>query len=547
MESLEQTLYRFKHTIEKSPQDYSRVEDFFEGIRCLKPDNPKVAHELNKFVRFITRNQVMASSDMSMCEKFYLLHKRSLLFDALTDFDAYLQYLEFDREPEKKFYLPRRKALLPVVRALQDLDDDKLDILGVSLPPGTGKTTLAIFYLSRLMGKEPNKPNLGGSHSNAFLRGFYDEILRVFTSGEYLWSDVFPGVQVTNTNAKDMMIDLDKRKRFTSLSLRSIEAGNAGLVRAENLLYCDDLCSGIEEALSKERMDSLWQKYTVDLRQRKIGRCKELHIQTRWSVHDILGRLEREYEDNERVRFISVPALDENDESNFDYQFGVGFSTAFYHDIRSTMDDISFKALYMNQPLEREGLLYNEDDLRRYYDLPSDKPDAILAVCDTAEGGGDDTFLPVGYVYGDDYYIEDCVCDNGLPEVTDALCADMLLKHSVKQCQFESNSAGGRTADKVQEKVKEKGGVTHITKKRTTANKETKIIVNSSFVKEHFIFKDKSRYAPNSSYAKMIRLLCSYTVMGKNKHDDVPDGMAQFAEYIQSLKGRAVEIIKRPF
>ena len=32
------------------------------------------------------------------------LHKRSLLFDALIDFDAYLQYVEFDREPSKRFY-----------------------------------------------------------------------------------------------------------------------------------------------------------------------------------------------------------------------------------------------------------------------------------------------------------------------------------------------------------------------------------------------------------------------------------------------------------
>ena len=192
-------------------------------------------------------------------------------------------------------------------------------------------------------------------------------------------------------------------------------------------------------------------------------------------------------------------------------------------------------------------MLYHEEDLRRYYELPDREPDAILGVCDTAEGGGDYTFLPVAYAYGDDYYIEDCVCDNGLPEVTDALCAEILLKHGVHQCQFESNSAGGRTADKVNEKIKERGGRTHITKKRTTANKETKIIVNSTFVKEHFLFKDRSRYAPNSPYGKMMKLLCSYTVTGKNKHDDVPDGLAQLAEYICSLSGNKVEIIKRPF
>ena len=145
------------------------------------------------------------------------------------------------------------------------------------------------------------------------------------------------------------------------------------------------------------------------------------------------------------------------------------------------------------------GLLYHPDDLRRFYDLPEGEPDAIIGICDTAEGGGDDTFLPVGYVFGQDHYILDCVCTSALPEVTDNLCAEMLLKHKVKMCRFESNSAGGRTADKVQEKVKAKNGITHITKKRTTANKETKIIVNSSWVKEHCLFVDETKIKKRQS------------------------------------------------
>lgn len=107
----------------------------------------------------------------------------------------------------------------------------------------------------------------------------------------------------------------------------------------------------IEVALSKERLDKLWQTYTTDLRQRKIGdKCKELHIATRWSVHDVIGRLESEYSNNQRAKFIVIPALDANDESNFDYAYGVGFSTKVYHEQRDIMDDASWRALYMNEP-----------------------------------------------------------------------------------------------------------------------------------------------------------------------------------------------------
>ena len=413
----------------------------------------------------------------------------------------------------------------------------------------THNTTLAIFLLTWIAGRDPNNPNLTGSHSNSFVRGVYDECLRLFDQkGEYLWHDVFPSVQVSSTNAKDCRIDLDKRQRFETLEFTSIGTGNAGLYRAANLLYCDDLVSGIEVALSKERLDKLWETYTTDLRQRKIGdKCKELHIATRWSVHDVIGRLEREYENNPRAKFIRIPAMNEDDESNFDYEFGVGFSTKFYREQRDIMDSVSWKALYQNQPIEREGLVYHPDELRRFFELPAEEPDAIIGVCDTKDKGTDYAFLPVGYVYGHDYYIWDCVCDNGLPDTVDARLADILVRDKVKMCRFESNSAGRRIAEKIQGEVKRLGGVTNITTKFTTANKETKIIVNSAWVKEHCLFLDESKYKRNTDYGRMMDMLCSYTVAGKNKHDDVPDGMAMFAEFAQSLNGAAVEVFSRPF
>lgn len=491
---------------------------------------------------------VPSLSDAKEMYKFFDLHKRVLLAAAPHDFDSYLLYVEWNREPDKKFYPPRRKVLKQVVDALQELADDKLDLLTVSLPPGSGKTTLAIFYLTWLAGRLPNEPMLTGSHSNAFIRGVYDECLRILAKdGDYLWHDVFPALKVSNTNAKDCRIDIDKRQRFETLEFTSIGTGNAGLYRAATLLYCDDLVSGIEVALSKERLDKLWETYTTDLRQRKIGdHCKELHIATRWSVHDVIGRLEREYANSDRAKFIVVPALDENDESNFDYAYGVGFNTRFYHEQRNIMDDVSWRALYMNQPIERDGILYQKDELRRYFDLPDGEPDAIIAVCDTKDRGADYCCMPIAYQYGQNFFIEDILCDNSKPEIVDARLVEILLKHKVKLARFESNSAGGRVAQAVQAQVKKKGGITHITTKFTTTNKDTKIIVNSPYVKEHFLFKDDTAF-PNKDYKRAMDMLCSYTMMGKNRHDDVPDAFSQLSEFIQSMQSGTVEVFKRPW
>ncbi len=539
---------KLQEIVSEKPYEYQAVSDLFEMARIVEQDDSKLAHSINKYLRNLIPKQVRnAKNDLSTREKFYFLNKRCLLFDAKVDFDAYMQYIEYDREPEKRFYLPRRKQIFPIVQALQDLEDDTLDLLTISTPPGVGKTTLGIFFLTWVMGKYPGSCNLASAHSGMLTNSFYDGVLSTITDPEYLWADVFPGIRIAGTNSKEGTVDLDKRKRFKTLTCRSIDGSLTGATRCEKYLYADDLVSGIEEAMSKDRLDKLWEKYTNDLKSRKKLDCKEIHIATRWSVHDVIGRLERQYDGDSRARFLSFPALGENDESNFDYDYGVGFDTKYFWDMRESLDDVSWRCLFMNEPIEREGLLYHEDDLRRYFELPKEEPDAIIAVCDTKDKGKDYAFLPVAYVYGQDYYIDDCVCDNGNPDIVDARLVDILLRHEVQMCRFESNSAGGRIAEKVQEEVKSKNGITHITTKYTTQNKETKIIVNSPWVKEHCLFKHSSGYQKSSDYGRMINFLCMWTMAGKNKHDDVPDGMAMLAEYAQSLDGAKVEVFQRPF
>ena len=127
-------------------------------------------------------------------------------------------------------------------------------------------------------------------------------------------------------------------------------------------------------------------------------------------------------------------------------------------------------------------------------------------------------------------------------------CISLLfcIMKSIQQAQFESNKEGSRTANEVERLVKEKGGRTHITKKYTTQNKETKIIVNSAWVKKHVYFKDPSKYDARDDYGMFMGQLCSYSQLGKNKGgDDAPDSMAMFALYVQDLEGGQAEVYSR--
>ena len=524
--------------------DYDNLLSLLGMANEVIREDKELSRKLANKVRFLAL-RLCATGDI----KYYDLYNKALLFLAQEhkDFDSYLLYVEKNRDPEDRYYQPRRNKIYWLVQKMQRLIDDELDILSISMPPGTGKTTLGEFFISFVMGHYPNTPNLMSSHSGFMTRMFYDAVLNIITSNEYCWSDVFPDVVFEGNNAKEETINLGRWQPFKTLTCRPIRGSLTGVTRCEGFLYVDDLVSGIEEALSIDRLDKLYGEYTTDLKSRKKKKAKEIHIATRWSVHDVIGRLERMYEGNPRAEFIAVPDIDpQTGKSNFDYDYDVGFDEKYFHDMEMSMDDVSYRCLYKSDPIEREGILYHPTELQRYIGgLPDREPDSILAICDTKDTGTDYNFLGVFYQHGDRYYLEDLVFKNIDPGTLDELNSDMLVKHHVQQAQFESNKEGSRTANEVERLVKAKGGRCHITKKYTTQNKETKIIVNSSWVKEHVIFKDITEYEPKSDYGVMMSFLCSYTQLGKNKHDDAPDTLAMFAQFVDALLGGEGQVVKR--
>lgn len=519
------------------------------GILEELPEEKEYVFALTKYVK----NQAQYWHIQTANQQYGDLYWKAMLVEAPHLFDSYLLYLEKNREESEKFYEPKRDILIKhgLIQALQDLEDDKLDLLSISMPPGTQKTTLEKFFCSWIIGKYPKDYSLFFSHSSDITDMFYRGVLDITTDAlEYTWGEIFPNVTLQATNAKAQTINFGKYKPFSSIQCTSVGSKNAGKVRTNRYLYCDDLIGGIEEALNKLHLDKLWRIYTTDAKQRKLNeQVKEIHIATRWSVHDVIGRLQRTYENSDRVRFIVIPDIDEETgESNFNYKYN-GISVKHFNDIALTMDDISYKCLYKNQPIEREGLLYHNEDLRRYISLPTREPDAILGICDVKNKGTDFMFLPCAYQYDNDYYCVDCVCDdNSDYGVQYERLANLIVEHNMQQCEFESNNGGDRVSFEVNKRVEAKGGRCNITDKPTTTNKETRIIVNADWVKKHVLFRDKELYSPKDDYGIMMNWLLTYSVVGKNPHDDVPDGWANFALYVTKPNNAGtVEVVQNPF
>lgn len=471
--------------------------------------------------------------------------------------DSYFQYIEKKREPKDRFYMPRRKQLIKIglVDALQGMIDDKYDILCVSLVPGAGKSTIEKFFHSAVAGWFPKDYSLFYSHSGDITRMYYDGVYDIVTNDDdYAWHDIFPNLSVTSTNAKMEQFNIGKYKPFPSVQCTSVGSKNAGKVRASKFLLVDDMIGGIEEALNPTILDKLWDKYAVDARQRKTqdtdGKpCKEIHIATRWSVHDVIGRVQNMYIGNPRVKTISAPDVDPvTGESNFDYEYG-GFTKEFFADQQLLMDEISYRCLYKQEPIEREGLLFPDDKIRRYFNLPHGEPEIITAQCDTKGKGTDYFVMPILQKYGEDYYCVDCVCDNTADyEMQYENASNTLVNNQVQECEFERNAGGDRVAMEVNKRVENKGWICNITDVPTETNKEARIFQCSNWILQHIIFKDQSLYKPNEPYGVMVSLLKRYSVTGKKQLDDVPDVFSNFAlRMTQGSRIAKVEAVHNPF
>lgn len=471
--------------------------------------------------------------------------------------DSAFQYLEKKREPKERFYMPRRKQFLKIglIDALQGMIDDRYDILCISLVPGAGKTTVEKMFHALVAGWFPRDFSLFYSHSGDITRMYYDGVYDIVTNTEeYTWNEIFPDLSVTSTNAKMEQFNVGKYKSFPSVQCTSVGSKNAGKVRASKFLLVDDMIGGIEEAMNPIILDKLWDKYAVDARQRKIQdtdgkNCKEIHIATRWSVHDVIGRIQNMYEGNPRVKVIAVPDVDPvTGESNFEYEFS-GFTKEFFEDQQLLMDDISYRCLYKQEPIEREGLLFPEDKIRRYLNLPHGEPEIVTGQCDTKGKGTDYFVLPVLQKYGEDYYCVDCVCDNTADyEVQYENAANVLTNNKVQECEFERNAGGDRVAMEVNKRVENKGWICNITDTPTETNKEARIFQCSNWILQHVIFKDPSLYKPNEPYGVMMSLIKRYSVSGKKQLDDVPDVFSNFALRVTNGNNVAkVEAAVNPF
>ena len=542
---------KIRRYVERSPDDPAVYMDavaiLYDEIRSGKHELHGENKELRKQIGSAMRRGI---GDV---ERLNDLYWKSMLIDAPVDFDAFMLYLEKNRKPDEKFYVPRRRVLKPIVEAFQDVADGKTDLLTVSQPKRTGKTTVGTWFVLFRAGQSPNGSSVCSGAGDMLVKSFYVGMLDVLQQKDkYAYYEIFPEAKLVGTNADDKTFNLKEKKRFATVTCRPIDGQITGSTEAtpDGLIYLDDTVKNEEEAVNRDRLDFLWDKVRGDILGRRLEGCPIVAQGTRYSLYDPIGRLQEVAPDmGWRTKILEIPALNEKDESNFEIELNGKkmFTSAYYQHERELVTEMQWESQFQQHPFEAKGRLFPEDQLNRFFQLPDKAPDSIVAACDTAEKGSDSVAMPVAYIYGDDVLIADCVFNNGTPEHTKPECAMKLVKHKVGLAQFESNSAGEYYARDVESLMQKQGGKTSVRLKRSLAKKTTRIEVESDFILKHFFFLDKSKYKPNDEYGMMMKEFCTYTRSGKVPHDDAPDALAQLSEMIRTMGTGKVQVFARPF
>lgn len=556
----------------------SQVIDNYYGLSELvfKHDIP-IGLEIGKAGKeYILKQLKKSGYTFCSAEEYCQAHKiKNGYIDAYYDIlkvespywlDSFKLYIEKNRPRKERFYEPRRNTLIKITNAVQRLEDDELDVLFLHEPPRVGKsgdlTMDTVWHCSR----DTELSNLYVTYKEGLGGAFLQGCMEIMTDPTYCYRDVFPEVKIVDTDAKNNKIDLgldkNRKKKYKSLSGKGLESGLNGEYDASGWMVIDDPLEGVQDVMSE---DVLKRKQTIfdnNVLSRRKEKCKLILMGTLWSTKDLFSNYLEFIESSPnmkdtRYEVIKIPALDpDTDESNFNYDYGVGFSTEYYQGVRAKFENnddlVGWQCQYMQQPIEREGAVFNPEHMNYYAELPGEEPVKVISHVDVALGGADYLSMPVVYYYDDGNggligYVEDVVFDNSEKHVTQPQVVAAIKRNQVKWIHFESNAGGEGYKDDVERLLKEDRGyrkVCNFTSDYAPTNmrKDQRIWDNAQDIRGLY-FKDPNHR--HAQYRKFMSNLFSFTmgVKSKRKHDDAADSLAGLVAFEREGSGVSIATV----
>ena len=493
-------------------------------------------------------------------------------------FEYYLPAMEFGIEPSKQFIAPRTSVLNRVAIEMSKFyyREDR-PIMTLSMPQGTGKTEISKRFMSWAIGKNPDLPNMMISYSAAIAKDkFYNGIDALINDDMGNYGKIFPKLRQIYKSGETLSLDYtndeSRKKPHSEYTLYCVgfDGSVTGRTRAHNILYADDLVKDIEEASNKDLMDKKWVEFTGTIKKRMQGKCKMLLVGTIFSINDPLSRTIAYYEEKEPERLIRIrlPGLNENDESNFNYKYGFAITTKMFHEDRDLMDPVSFSCLIQQEPIEREGILFYENEFKKFDLSEYEREEGYVrtvAFCDVAWGGEDYLSMPIvdEYEDGDCKLIDWYFINKADKSITKPMVEEKIKQWGISRMCFEANNGGDEYADDIKRELKEKGIECYIESKKapTTMSKTDRILNHQAEIRGSKASKYrllipirdsiKNKKMINDALNQVFKFNQSTSKnVRKRQHDDAPDSLAGLFANVLGMKGnygKATSNISREF
>jgi predicted phage terminase large subunit-like protein len=450
--------------------------------------------------------------------------KRERLREALKYELARREFWEFCLYYDYEFY-SSRPFLKDIADSFQDIAENKIKSLSISMPPRAGKSYITTLFCAWLLGRFPKESVMRNACTATLYVKFSYDVRAVFKSDKFR--------AIFSSRLSDDKSNLNGWNTNEAKMVSYFGAGVGGTIigfGASKVAITDDLYRGLEDALSDTINDRIiqWKEATHD--SRLESGCARIDIGTRWSVNDVIGRnIEAGIYDKSLI----ISALDNNDLTFCE----AVKSTDEYLEMRKRLPKEIWLAEYQQNPVDLEGRLFgglkllteSEFDEITNAKKTRDNPlgiDGCIGYIDVADQGNDYTALLIGALIGNQIYLVDYLFSRENTDITIPMAAAKLNKWNASYCRVESNAMGAMYSRNLQKMVK-----TRILQVHNQQNKMTRIIMQSAFILNTFNFVERK----DANYYQFIENLAAFSKEGKNKNDDAPDCAAGLSMFIQSM------------
>lgn len=424
---------------------------------------------------------------------------------------------------------PARHHLL-IIKELEALERDEIDVLFLFLPPGSAKSTYAsVLFPAWYLGRNPTQSVIAVSHTQELSERFGRRVRNLVANDDF--NKTFD-VSVSQDSAAAGRWDTSKGGEYFSAGIGGSVTG-----RRADLGLVDDPVASREIADSETHRNKSWEWFINDFMTRLKPGAKLVFIMTRWHEDDLGGRALAYF--GNRARVLKIP-MEAGIDDPVGRLPGERLWPEWYTDDMVELakrDPRVWTALYQQEPRPGEGGEFRKEWLQYFDNVSQGRGMNKIMLIDPASGKRKTNDYTSMWVIGlgtdRNYYVLDMVRDRLNLSERATKVFDLHRKWRPYQVRYERY---GMMADieHMQSVMQTENYRFQITEVGGILSKEDRIrrilpmFQNNQFYLPHTFWYTRS---DNKIYDLVSEFIQEeYLAFPVGRHDDMIDGLSRIAE-----------------